>query len=296
MSKPSGLGRGLGSLIPGRKTTDYKSVIVDDSSPISNLLNNEERVAQLPVENIVASRHQPREMFNAQALEDLASSIRENGIIQPLIVCKRDNGGYELVAGERRLRAAKIVGLKTVPAIVRDLSEQKQMELALIENLQREDLNALEVAVAYRKLEDEFNLSRKELAHKVGKSESAVTNTLRLLNLRDEVQEAIRDGRLTAGHARSLAGLSHDDQLEGMDRILSKRMNVREAELATQQLVAKKNIRPTRFDPEAKDMENRIAERLGTKVEVKRHGGKGQIIIRYFSNEELKDIVDKILK
>lgn len=294
-SRPSGLGRGLGSLIPNKKPapTGMAGGVYDSS--LSDITNADERIMQLPVEKILPSPHQPRQTFKAETLSDLAESIKEHGLIQPLIVCRLSSGDYELIAGERRLRAAKIIGLLTVSAIVRDFKEQKKMELALIENLQREDLNALEVAAAYKKLEDEFNLTRKQLAHKVGKSEQSVTNTMRLLNLRDEVKQAIIDGRLTEGHARALAGLPPDDQLEGMNNILKKRMTVREAEFATQEVVARKHLRPTKFDPEAKDMENQLAAALGTKVEVRRRGGAGQITIKFFSNEELREIFKKII-
>ncbi len=294
----SGLGRGLGSLIPSKKNNDNSDIVKshfkdDDFSQI--ISGDDERISQLSVNNIFPSPHQPRISFDEKTLNDLAESIKEHGVIQPIIVCQKGNNNYELIAGERRLKASKLAGMEKIPSIIRNFDEQKKMELALIENLQREDLNALEVAMAYRKLVDEFNLSHKELSRKVGKSEPAVVNTLRLLNLRDEVKEAIVDGRLTAGHARALAGLSFEDQLEGMENILKKKMTVREAEFATQQLVAKKNIRPNRFDPEAKDFENQIAEKLGTKIEVRRHGQRGQITIKFFSNEELLEIVNKIL-
>lgn len=293
-SRPSGLGRGLGSLIPGKKSLPSSSTGGVYNSPLIDIIDTDERIMQLPVEKILPSPHQPRQSFKIETLNDLAESIREHGVIQPLIVSRLSSGDYELIAGERRLRAAKLINLKTLPAIVRDFEEQKKMELALIENLQREDLNALEVALAYKKLEDEFNLTKKQLAHKVGKSEPAVTNTMRLLNLRDEVKQAIIDGRVTEGHARTLAGLPYEDQLDGLNRILEKRMTVREAEAATQEIVARKNLRPTKFDPEMKAVENEIAAALGTRVEVRRRGGLGQIIIKFFSNEELKEIIRKI--
>lgn len=298
-TRPTGLGRGLGSLIPGKRTTSNSdsynsSVLVADDSPLRAVLDVNEKIMELPVEKIKPSAHQPRKKFDEVALNGLADSILEHGIIQPLIVVRSGTDGYELVAGERRLKAAKIAGLKTVPAVIRDFSEQKKMELALIENLQREDLNALEIAIAYRKLMDEFNLSLEAVSKKVGKSSSAVNNYLRMLTLRSEVQEAILEGKLTEGHARTLAGLPFEDQLEGMKRIIDGKMTVREAEKAAKDVVVRKNLRPAKFDPEVRAMEEQLAGSLGTKIEIRRHGGVGQITIKFFSNEELREIVEKI--
>ncbi|MFA6593674.1 MAG: ParB/RepB/Spo0J family partition protein [Candidatus Buchananbacteria bacterium] len=291
MSRPSGLGRGLGSLIPTGKKADANIGLIDPT--IKEVIESHERINQLPVEKILPNPHQPRQSFDLDALNDLAESIKEHGIIQPLIVTKRGDN-YELIAGERRLKSAKLAGFKTVPAIIREVSEQKKMELALIENLQREDLNSLEVAMAYKKLEDEFNLSRADLAKKVGKSVSSVANILRLLNLIPEVKEAIVDGRLSEGHARTLAGLPQDEQSDGLKRILENKMSVREAEKAAKVIVVKRNLRKVSFDPEVRQMEESLASALGTKVEIRRHGGAGQIAIKFFSNEELRDIIKKI--
>lgn len=290
-TRPSGLGRGLGSLIPAGRKSDNNIGLIDPT--IKEVIESHERINQLPLEKIFPNPHQPRQSFDAQALEELAESIREHGIIQPLVATKQGDG-YELIAGERRLKAAKIAGLKNLPVIVREVSEQKKMELALIENLQREDLNPLEVAMAYKKLEDEFNLTRAELAKKVGKSQSAISNNLRLLNLRDEVKQAIVDGRVSETHARSLAGLPFEEQLSGLNNILENKLSVHEAERAAREVVARKQIRKTSFDPEVRQMEEDIATALGTKVEIRRHGGVGQITIKFFSNEELKEIIQKI--
>jgi len=287
---PTGLGRGLNSLIPSRKPA---AAYVTDPK-LHEVIESHERISQLPVEAVFPNPHQRRQVFDAAALEGLAESIREHGVIQPIVVTKKGSDAYELIAGERRLKASKIAGLKTIPAVVRELSEQKKMEFALIENLQREDLNPLEIAIAYQKLEDEFNLSHQELAAKVGKSQSVIINHLRMLNLRDEVKEAILAGKLSEGHARTLAGLPYEDQLSGMERIIAGKMTVREAEKAAKDVVVKKHIRKVSFDPEARAMEDRIAAALGTKVEVRRHGGVGQITIKFFSNEELNSIADRI--
>ncbi len=290
MSHPSGLGRGLNSLIPMRKSA---AAFITDQK-LHDVLESSERIIEVGLENVLPSPHQPRRIFDAEALNGLAESIKEHGIIQPIIVTKKSDDAYELIAGERRLKAAKLAGLKTIPAIIRDLSEQKKMEFALIENLQREDLNPLEIAIAYQKLEDEFNLSHQELAHKVGKSQAVIANYLRMLNLRDEVKEAILAGKLTEGHARTLAGLLYEDQLEGMEKIISGKMTVREAEKAAKDVVVKKHLRKVSYDPEIREFENQLAASLGTKVIVRRHGASGDITIKFFSHEELRDIVRKI--
>jgi len=289
MSQPSGLGRGLGSLIPTKKSatnfvTDVKLSEVMES----------ERISQLPVEKVSPNPHQPRQNFGEESLAGLAESIKEHGILQPLIVTKKGFDGYELVAGERRLKAAKLAGLKTVPAVIRALNDQKKMELALVENLQRQDLNPMEMAMAYKKLIDEFNFSLEEVAKKIGRSVSFVTNYVRLLDLRDEVKEAIAAGKLTEGHARTLVALPFEDQLTAMEKIVEGKYTVREAENQTREIAARKKLRTTKFDPEVHAMENDLSTSLGTKVEIRRHGGVGQITIKFFSNEELKRIVDQI--
>jgi len=288
--RPTGLGRGLNSLIPSRKpAADF---VADPR--LHEAMEPNDRVSQLPVNSIFPNPHQPRQVFDDEALGELAESIKEHGVIQPIIVTKKGVDEYELIAGERRLRAAKRAGLPTIPAIVRELSEQHKMEFALIENLQREDLNALEVALAYQKLEDEFNLNHQELSKKVGKSVSVIVNFLRLLNLRDEVKQAILDGKLTEGHARTLTGLPYEDQLTGLENIINGKLSVREAEKATKRVVIEKNIRSAKYDPELKAMEEQVAAALGTKVDIRRHGGIGQISIKFFSSEELRSIVNKI--
>jgi len=292
-TRASGLGRGLSSLIPGRKITDIASSAMMADGEVAEFLNSNEKIWELPINRITPNPHQPRQQFKEAELADLGESIKEHGIIQPLIVSKEGND-WQLIAGERRLRAGKLIGLKTVPAIVRGLTEQKKMEIALIENLQRENLNPLETAAAYRKLLDEFNLDLGGVAKKVGKSISAVSNFMRLLNLHDEVKEAIWQGRLTEGHARTLAGLPLEDQVDGMKNILENKMTVREAEKAAKEVVIKKKIRNLSHDPEIREMENQLASVLGTKVEIRRHGGVGQITIKFFSNGELVEIFRKI--
>jgi len=290
-TKLSGLGRGLGSLIPNRKIP----IVLDDDSPIAEVIGKREMMAEIAVDKIEPNPYQPRMDFDQENLDDLAESIREHGIIQPLIVVRDGQDKWQIVAGERRWRCAKMIGLKTVPAIVREMSDQKKMEIALIENLQRQDLNALEVAVAYQKLIDEFNLSVDDLAKKVGKDKSTVKNTIRLLSAREEVHQAIREGKISEGHARVLAGLPEDDQLEMLGRIIEGKMSVRETERAGRNIVLKKKIRTLLKDPELNAKEEELEKSLNTKVEIKGSPSAGHIIIRYFSRDEFDEIIKRIL-
>ena len=298
-SQNSGLGRGLGSLIPNKKLKDSPasgSVPAVASSPVArDIFDKHEKIWQLPVANIIANPHQPRKDFSSEGLEELASSIKEHGIISPLIVTGAGENKWQLIAGERRWRAAKSIGLERVPAVVRELTEQKKMEVALIENLQRQNLNPLEVATAYEKLINEFNLSQDELGRKVGKSRSTISNIIRILNVRDEVKQAILAGKISEGHARVLAGLPQADQLEVLQKILNNNFSVRETERAGKEVVVRKHIRKVNFDPEIKAREEDLQRALGTKVEIKKNGPSGQIIIKFFSDEELEEIYRKIV-
>jgi ParB family chromosome partitioning protein len=290
MEKASGLGRGLGSLIPNKKATRN---IVGDNSEVVDILDSKEKIVQLPVDSITPNPHQPRTQFNESDLQELVESIKEHGVIQPIIVTKVGNE-WQLIAGERRLRSSKLANLNKIPAIVREMTEQKKMEIALIENLQRKNLNALETSLAYQKLIDEFNLTQEALAKRVGKSRPSVANTLRILTVIDEVKQAIVDGQISEGHARVLAGLPEKDQLITLKKIIEGSLSVRETEKEGKQVVIKKNIRKVTHDPEIAAKEESLQSALGTKVEIKKTGASGQIIIKFFSIEELNDIVDKI--
>lgn len=298
-SRTSGLGRGLGSLIPNKKLKDLPDGDISSAvlAPVTagDILDKHEKIWQLPVEQVIPNPHQPRHDFSPENLTELADSIKEHGIISPLIVTEAGKNQWQIIAGERRWRAAKMIGLEKVPAVVRELTEQKKMEVALIENLQRQNLNPLEVAMAYEKLVDEFNLSQEELAKKVGKSRSAVANVIRILNVRDEVKQAIVEGKISEGHARVLAGLPAEDQLEVLQQILTNNYSVRETEKAGKEVVVKKHIRKVNFDPEVKAREEELQRALGTKVEIKKYGPSGQIIIKFFSDEELEEIYRKIV-
>ncbi len=282
MSRPAGLGKGLGSLIP-QKQTITQQVIPEAGR----------EVLEVEIEKIKENPRQPRSHFSPSDLEDLISSIKEHGILQPLIVTKT-NGTYELIAGERRLRSARTLGLKTVPVIVRDANEQEKLELALIENIQRQDLNAIEEAIAYSALIDEFNLTQEEVANRVGKSRSAVANTLRLLDLPESILKALRDGKITKSHARTL--LAQKDpakQLALFKQMLQGGVTVREAEARVSR-VKSHSRRLGSKDPNIAAHEKRLRELLGTKVQIKEKNGKGKVTIDFYSREELMDLLDRL--
>lgn len=281
-----GLGRGLGSLIP--KKIEQKII---ETSPVAEGLFD--RVLQLDVGQISPNPHQPRKHFSHNELEDLANSIKEHGIIQPLIVTRRENG-YELIAGERRLRAAKILGLKTVPAILRAAKKQEQLELALLENIQRSNLNPIEEAVAYQRLVNEFSLSHDELARRIGKSRPVITNTLRLLTLSQEIQRAIAEGKLNYSAARLLAGLPEADQMKIFTKLIRQELTVRDAEQEAKNVAYRRSPR-TLKDPQAASAEEKLQEKLGTRVRIKKSLKGGEIVIHYYSDDELREIMRKII-
>jgi ParB family chromosome partitioning protein len=283
---PYGLGRGLNSLIPPKKI--IQALSADTGIPAGV------RLLELPTTSIKPNPKQPRENFGYQDLEDLINSIKEHGILQPLIVSKIDSGNYELIAGERRLRAAKMLNMKTVPAILRSVRDQEKLELALIENIQRKDLNPVEEARAFRQLMDEFSLTQEEVARRVGRSRPAVANTLRLLALPEEIQKALRSGKLTESHARVLLGLgSEKEQLKHFSRILKNDLTSRQAEGAVKKA---RGIRVSKANPATSAKEETLRSALGTKVEIKKRGPGGQIVIHFYSDEELNNLVKKISK
>jgi len=286
--KRTGLGKGLDALIPQAEPPAPQ--MSTDSS---------EGIREIPVNAITPNPRQPRANFDPEELSELAASIQEHGVIQPLIITLGDNPDqFVLIAGERRLMASKQIGLKTVPAILRDSNEQERLELALIENVQRADLSPLETAQAYRQLSDEFNLSHSEIAKQVGKSRVSVTNTLRLLNLPPSVQEALAAGKISEGHARSLLSLSSTQaQAAALQTILDKGLNVRQTEELVRKLSGEKPAQKPKPDPvpEIKALEERLRSSLGTKVNLK-HGRKGgTITIHYYSDEELDGLLQHFL-
>lgn len=291
----NGLGRGLSSLIP-QKINKVAGAGTAGEAIISTVSEAEkDRVLHLPLELIAANPLQPRKNFPESQLSELVESIKEYGIIQPLIVTKA-SGKYELIAGERRLRAAKTIGLKTVPAIVREAGEQEKLEVALIENLQREDLNPIETALAYKKLMEEFNLSQEELAKRVGKARPSVTNTLRYLGLPDEIQLALMQGKINEAHAKILAGLDSENKQTALFRkIVNTGLTSEDAHLESRRMGGTVRAR-IKINYQDKDKEFALRQALGTKVEIKRKTKGGQIIIDFYSDDELSSIVEKVKK
>jgi len=280
MSKRSGLGKGLEALIP------------IDQEPAGG-------VAQVPVAAIAPNPMQPRSAMDPEALAELAESIREHGLLQPLIVTRQGPEQYQLIAGERRLQAARLAGLASVPAIVKEATPQEVLELALVENIQRADLNPLEEASAFRHLVEEFGLTQEQVAQRVGKSRVAVTNTLRLLRLPDEVREALAGGTIHEGHARALLALpTPEAQLAALKVVVQKDLSVRQTEELVRRLLAERPQPRPREEPgpEARALEQEFRDALGTKVSLYRNRkGRGRLVIHFYSEEELQAIHDLIV-
>lgn len=299
--KISGLGRGLESLIP--KNTQVTPPNTSNSS--SENLKTKESIFLIEVDRIKENPYQPRRDFNTEELQSLAESIREHGILQPLIVTKTEEEtdfgikvSYELVAGERRLKAAQMAGLSFVPAIIRQKTEKKEkLELALIENIQRADLNAIEKAKGYEKLTKEFGLTQKEVGQRVGQSREGVANAIRLLNLPIEIQRAIEIGKISEGHGRAILGAPTDNQMRTMfNEILGKNLNVRAAENLSRKVKGVAKAIRGEQNPETRFLESRLEEFFGTRVKLAKSGRRGRILIEFYSPEELNSILDKILK
>lgn len=299
-AKKGGLGKGIDSLIPNKV-----SVKATPETVGGNTNPNEKAVEGIfvNINKVEPNREQPRKNFDEDALVELSESIKQFGVLQPLLVQDK-KGYYEIVAGERRWRAAKIAGLKEVPVIIKDLTEQEKAEISLIENIQREDLNPIEEAVAYKKLLTEFNLKQDELAERVSKSRTAITNSMRLLKLNDRVQEMVIAGRLTTGHARALLGIEDAErQIEVAEEVADNKLNVRDTEKLVKKVQQEKDYPSEKTDEKKdpkleaiyRDLEERMKVILGTKVAInQKDDKKGKIEIEYYSMEELDRIIDLI--
>lgn len=282
LGKSMGLGRGLDSLLGSNNLLD------DDNSS---------KILEIDINKINPNKEQPRRVFNDAELQELADSIKEVGILQPITV-KKIGEYYEIIAGERRWRASRIAGLKTIPALVKDLEGLKALEAALIENIQRVDLNPIEEALTYSRFSQEFNLNQEEIAKKVGKSRPAVANAMRLLNLDKRVQTFLKDGKLSNGHARALLSINNDDnlQFELAEKIIEEELSVRQTEeIVKLALEPKKDIPKVNHNPEAARAYLAIAKDLksilGTKVNIKNGKNKGKIEIEYYSQDELDRLI-----
>lgn len=302
MKRPSGLGRGLGALIPpaqGGTFSSSRSADLEVPLPEPVLPPSSEDVPQaqgvyreIPISDVEPNPHQPRKHFDHTALEDLVSSIRERGIIEPLVVTEKLDGKYELIAGERRLRAANIAGLRMVPCVVRGQTDDKEkLELAIIENVQRHDLNPIEEAFAYQRLVDEFGLTQDEVGIRVGKSRPQVGNTIRLLQLPHEIQQALMERKISASNARTLLSLPTDaERMELFRAMLSQNFTVRQAEDRVGHPRASRMV-----DPNIAEQERGLREKLGHRVSIKRSSsGEGEIRIAFQSDEDLEDLCKRL--
>ena len=282
MAGKKGLGRGLQALIPEYRTEEPQGV------------------ETINIAYIHPNQYQPRKQFDEDSLKELSESIKQHGVIQPIIVRKVDSG-YQIVAGERRWRAAKIAGLSEIPAIVKDFDDLQVMEIALIENLQREDLNPIEEAKAYKALIEQFNLTQEEISKKIGKSRSVIANSIRLLNLDDRVQEMLVKGDITIGHAKVILSLPNKSlQYEAAKKVVEENLNVRETEDLVKNLLRKnekitKKLKSNKIDVHVKEIEDNLCSFLGTKVKISQKSkDRGIIQIEYYSEEDLTRIIEII--
>ncbi|MDX9917503.1 MAG: ParB/RepB/Spo0J family partition protein [Gudongella sp.] len=287
-AKKRGLGKGL-------------SALIQDKEKVAELISESrsdavETVEEILLDEIRPNVDQPRKIFDEVALKDLTSSIIENGVIQPIIVRKTAEG-YEIIAGERRFRASKEAGLTKIPAIVRAIDEETAAKISLIENVQRENLNPIEEAEAYKKLMAEYDIKQDELAKAVGKSRSYISNSIRLLNLDKRVIDYIYEGKITGGHGKALLSIKNkEEQLKAADRIIATGMNVREAEEKAKSVRSKKSVRKSQKDVHISEVEGRLMDALGTKVSLSQGRKAGKIEIEFYGNDDLERLIDLITR
>ena len=296
--RQTGLGRGLGALIPpkpaAKPVVSIPSPVDDDLADADiGIRPNTATIHQIPVHMVDPNPHQPRKHFDHTQLEDLINSIQVHGVLQPIVVTPKSDGRFELIAGERRLRASKIAGLETIPANVRTASEQQKLELAMIENIQRQELNALEEARSYLSLQNEFSLTQEDIAKRVGKSRSQVANTIRLLQLPEAIQYALIQGKISASNARTLLSLPSEDERIAMFRVmLEGNFTVRQTEA---RVPHKRGRSRTMSDPNVASAEEKLRSTLGSKVVIKRDvRGQGEIKIIFLNDEDFGKITRKI--
>ena len=287
-TKKRGLGRGLDALLGGANV----AAIQEEAAQA-----DVRELQQLPLDVIQRGKYQPRRDIDPVTLDELANSIRTQGVMQPIVVRSIGSGRYEIIAGERRWRASQQAGLDKIPAMVREVSDEAAIAMALIENIQREDLSPIEEAVALQRLQQEFQLTQQQVADAVGKSRVTISNLLRLIALPEEIKTLLSHGDLEMGHARALLGLPADQQVEGARHVVARGLTVRQTEALVRQWVSKPETTKTepKSDPDIVRLEQRLAERLGSPVQIK-HGekGKGQLVIRYSSLDELQGVLAHI--
>ena len=286
--KKRGLGRGLDALLSGPTVTSLEEQAVQA---------DERELQHLPLDLIQRGKYQPRRDMDPSALEELANSIKVQGVMQPIVVRPIGGGRFEIIAGERRWRASQQAGLDKIPAMVREVPDEAAIAMALIENIQREDLNPIEEAVALQRLQQEFELTQQQVADAVGKSRVTITNLLRLIALPEEIKTLLAHGDLEMGHARALLGLPLEQQVEGARHVVARGLTVRQTEALVRQWLNSKDkpAEKAKADPDINRLEQRLAEKLGAPVQIK-HGakGKGQLVIRYSSLDELQGVLAHI--
>lgn len=278
MTRARGLGRGLGALIPAATAG----------------------VDEIDIDLIVPNPHQPRAAFSEESIAELAASVREHGIIQPLLVSASSaEGVYQLVAGERRLRAARQAGLARVPVVIKDVANRELLELALVENLQREDLNVLEAAQAYRRLSEEFGITQEQISARVGKSRAAISNAMRLLSLSDEIKASLVSGGISEGHGRALLGIEYEAaRRHAWQQVIERGLTVRQTEALARRATAAGGVEtsePPAADPEIAALEERLRATVGTKVDLhRRKNGRGRLVLHFYSDEELESLLTRL--
>ena len=287
-TKKRGLGRGLDALLGGASV----SAMQEEAAKVDT-----RELQHLPLDLIQRGKYQPRRDMDPQALEELAQSIKNHGVMQPIVVRPVSGGRFEIIAGERRWRASQQAGLEKVPALIREVPDEAAIAMALIENIQREDLNPIEEAVALQRLQQEFQLTQQQVADAVGKSRVSISNLLRLIALPEEIKTLLSHGDLEMGHARALLGLPAEQQVEGARHVVARGLTVRQTEALVRQWLSSKETpkAEVKVDPDISRLEQRLAERLGSPVQIK-HGqrGKGQLVIRYSSLDELQGVLAHI--
>lgn len=289
MANSTGLGKGLASLIPQKPKLSNEEKVSSPQTPVTD------GVTEISLDSISTNPYQPRKEFEQQALDELVSSIKEHGLLQPLVVSRLDTGKYELIAGERRFRACQVLGKEKIAVVVRSTSKLEKLELALIENIQRRDLNAIERAEAYQKLVDEFSMTQEEVAKRIGKPRAHVANTLRYLNLPGEIQKALAENKITEGHAKVIAGLdSEAEQLKFYKRVVQHSLSVRDLESEVKTTKVRGGNNKINLDPTVIEQQKNLENSLGTKVKINKQNKGGKIVIECYSDEEYVNLVEKL--
>ena len=296
-AKKRGLGRGLDALL-GSTASPADPGVAQVETAVPAVSDDEGNLKEIPVDLIRRGKYQPRRDMDQEALQELADSIAAQGVMQPIVLRPVSDSQYEIIAGERRWRATQLAGLESIPAIIKDVPDEAAIAMALIENIQREDLNPIEEAIALQRLQQEFELTQEQVAQAVGKSRSTVTNLLRLMSLRDDVRRMIEHGDLEMGHGKALLGLPSEEQSAAARNAVAKGLSVRQTEALVRRLAEEKGkpAKPARtLDPDVRRLQDDLAQRLGTRVQIQHSGsGKGKLVLSYSSLEELDGILEHI--